>query len=99
MKHELKTFTLLNIFSIFFGIYLVYFLFNSSFIVPDYYVCTNVIEQSFTFLSNNFNIKYPASCDQNEYFPGFKDFKFIFHKNFLRITYYYHLITTDSEKR
>ncbi len=77
MKSSLKTYALLNMWTIFLTFFLGYFLFNSGIIVPDYYVCSRIVEQNFTFLNESLSFNFPYSCDENEYFLGFKDFKFI----------------------
>ena len=77
MKSSLKTYAFLNMWTIFLTFFLGYLLFNSGIIAPDYYVCSRIVEQNFTFLNESLSFNFPYSCDENEYFLGFKDFKFI----------------------
>ena len=41
-----------------FNIFLGYFLFNSGIIVPDYYVCSRIVEQNFTFLNESLSFNF-----------------------------------------
>ena len=74
---KINTYLQLNLISFFISLFLAYFLFESGIIYPDYYACSTMRIQTFDFLQNTFQVNYPMSCDQNEYFIGFKDFKFI----------------------
>jgi hypothetical protein len=77
MKVTLKTYGLLNLWTLLVTLSLAFILFNSNLISPDYYVCSRIVEQSFTFLNESVSFNFPYSCDENEYFLGFQDFKFI----------------------
>ena len=63
--------------SVFFSIFLGFFLFNSEFIEPNYFVCTNINKIDINIFSSTYEINYPKSCDQNEYFKGFQNFSSI----------------------
>ena len=77
MKSKVNLYILINIVSFFCVGFLAFFLFNTDLIQPDYFVCTNIISQDFQILNNLYIYNFPVSCDQNEYFIGFKDFKSI----------------------
>lgn len=40
-------------------------------------MCTNIGSQDFQIFNNQYTYNFPESCDQNEYFIGFRDFKSI----------------------
>jgi hypothetical protein len=77
MKSKINLYILINIVSFFCVGFLAFFLFNTDLIQPDYFVCTNIISQDFQIFNNLYIYNFPVSCDQNEYFIGFKDFKSI----------------------
>ena len=77
MVNFVKTYLSLNVITIFLSIFFGYFLFNSEFVEPDYYVCSRIVEQTFQLFNEPISFNFPYSCDENEYFLGFKDFSFI----------------------
>tara|TARA_B110000444_G_C18810912_1_gene582537 strand:- start:481 stop:1797 length:1317 start_codon:yes stop_codon:yes gene_type:complete len=77
MKSKFNLYALINIISFFCVGLLGYFLFNSDFIKPDYFVCTNIVSQDFQISNSLYTFNFPISCDQNEYFVGFYDFNAI----------------------
>ncbi len=77
MVNSVKTYLSLNVITIFLSIFFGYFLFNSQFVEPDYFVCSRIVEQTFQLFNEPISFNFPYSCDENEYFLGFKNFSFI----------------------
>ena len=77
MKVQKRILIILFMLSVFFSIILGFFLFNSVFIEPNYFVCTNINKIDINIFSSTYEINYPKSCDQNEYFKGFQNFSSI----------------------
>jgi hypothetical protein len=77
LKNNSKLLLFLLLFSAVFALLIGYFLFNSTFFEPDYYVCTTIGPIDIELLNNNYSFNYPKSCDQAEYFKGFENFNTI----------------------
>ena len=77
LKNNSKLLLFLLLFSAIFALLIGYFLFNSTFFEPDYYVCTTIGPIDIELLDNNYSFNYPKSCDQAEYFKGFENFNTI----------------------
>ena len=77
MKVQKRILIILFMLSVFFSIFLGFFLFNSEFIEPNYFVCTNINKIDINIFSSTYEFNYPKSCDQNEYFKGFQNFSSI----------------------
>jgi hypothetical protein len=77
LKNNSRLLIFLVFFSAILALLIGYFLFNSTFIEPDYYVCTTIGPIDIEILDNVYSFNYPRSCDQAEYFKGFENFNTI----------------------
>ena len=77
LKNNSRLLIFLVLFSAILALLIGYFLFNSTFIEPDYYVCTTIGPIYIEILDNIYSFNYPRSCDQAEYFKGFENFNTI----------------------
>ena len=82
MKNKLFIYFQINIITFIVAIALIKILFNSSFIEPDYYACTQIKLMEFSIFENSFFLNYPISCDQNEYLLGFNNFNYIINNEY-----------------
>jgi len=82
MKNKLFIYFQINIITFIVAIALIKILFNSSFIEPDYYACTQIKFMEFSIFENSFFLNYPISCDQNEYLLGFNNFNYIINNEY-----------------
>ena len=69
-----KEFFLIYLFVTLFCFLYYYLIFVMKIIVPDYYLCVEVVDQKLKFSNKVYEIFYPLSCDQKNYFLGFENF-------------------------
>ena len=79
MINTLKNINYKNFFRIFafvnFYCFVYYFsLFIIKILQPNYYLCVEVVNQTFAIRETSINFLYPLSCDQKNYFMGFENF-------------------------